>query len=164
MQLSPRHTKVTKRKRLPWADSQSMPSIQPAPWLKPSVNRSSHSAVQAKQRQTTGFEGEQHALIYLQNHNLQLVARNVRCRQGEIDLIVREGETAVVVEVRVRKQASHGTAAESITSNKRARITKAARWWWHTEGQRQFKFLRFDVVVFERDGQPHWIQQAWRMD
>ena len=65
----------------------------------------------AKQRQGEGWE--QHALAYLQRQGLQLVESNFRCKAGEIDLILRDGDALVFVEVRQRQSRTHGGAAAS---------------------------------------------------
>jgi putative endonuclease len=66
------------------------------------------------------------AARFLERHGLAVVARNVRCRLGEIDLVARDGGTLVFVEVRLRRRAAFGGAAASITAAKRARIRAAA--------------------------------------
>ena len=60
-------------------------------------------------------------------HGLAIVTRNFRTRHGEIDLIARDGDTLVFVEVRLRRSANFGGAAASITAAKRARLVAAAR-------------------------------------
>lgn len=73
-----------------------------------------------------GAQAEALAARFLERRGLTIVARNVRCRLGEIDLIARDGETLVFVEVRLRRRRDYGGAAESITAAKRARIRAAA--------------------------------------
>jgi putative endonuclease len=75
----------------------------------------------------TGSDAEEAALAFLRAQGLRLVARNYRCRFGEIDLIMGEGRTLVFVEVRLRMHSNFGGAAESITSRKKNRILAAAR-------------------------------------
>ena len=78
-----------------------------------------------KQRQ--GQLGEDRALAHLQSHGQTLVARNFRCKGGEIDLIMRERGGLVFVEVRQRADARHGGAAASITPAKQRRLVIAAQ-------------------------------------
>lgn len=78
-----------------------------------------------KQRQ--GQLGEQRALTYLIRHGLTLVEANYRCKSGEIDLILRDGEALVFVEVRQRASRNHGGAAASITAAKIGRVVRAAQ-------------------------------------
>jgi putative endonuclease len=67
------------------------------------------------------------AARFLESHGLTVIARNFRTRRGEIDLVARDGDTLVFVEVRLRRGASHGGAAESITAAKRLRLVAAAQ-------------------------------------
>lgn len=76
---------------------------------------------------TLGQAAEDLAAAHLQAAGLRLLARNHLCRFGEIDLICREGEVVVFVEVRQRRSERFGGAAASITTRKRLRIWRAAR-------------------------------------
>lgn len=73
-----------------------------------------------------GDRGEQLAAQYLIDHGCELLARNVRTPYGEIDLIVREGETIVFVEVKTRSSARCGTGFEAITPKKQATLLRCA--------------------------------------
>ena len=68
-------------------------------------------------RYNKGQYYEQQARSFLEQQGLLFVSANYRCRQGEIDLIMREHQTLVFVEVRYRAQTSHGGAAASVTRN-----------------------------------------------
>jgi putative endonuclease len=73
-----------------------------------------------------GAAAEALAAEFLQAQGLSIVARNYRCRGGEIDLIASDGQTLIFVEVRLRSAAAFGGAAESITAAKKKRLTFAA--------------------------------------
>jgi putative endonuclease len=73
-----------------------------------------------------GAAAEALAAEFLQGRGLKIVARNYRCRGGEIDLIASDGDTLIFVEVRLRSDAAFGGAAESITAAKKKRLTFAA--------------------------------------
>lgn len=94
-----------------------------------------------------GAGAEAAAAQYLQQQGLQIVARNWSCRQGELDLIARDGATLVFVEVRQRTSARFGGAAGSIDAAKRAKLQAAA--------QRYLQALavvppcRFDAICIE---------------
>ena len=75
---------------------------------------------------SAGTGAEDLACAYLQKSGLRLLARNYRCRRGEIDLIMQDGEYLVFVEVRYRKNDAFGSAAETVSSAKRARIITTA--------------------------------------
>lgn len=81
----------------------------------------------AADRQAIGQAGEDEALAYLRQQGLVLVDRNVRCRGGELDLVMRHGDVVVFVEVRKRADCRHGGAAASITAAKQARLIRAAQ-------------------------------------
>lgn len=87
-------------------------------------------------RQVLGRDWEQVALAHLKRHKLVAVEENFRCKGGEIDLIMYDGDTLVFVEVRQRAGSEHGGAAASITPAKIRRLVRAA----------QFYLLRFPVT------------------
>ncbi|MSP96530.1 MAG: YraN family protein [Betaproteobacteria bacterium] len=93
-----------------------------------------------------GREAEALAERLLTVAGLDIIARNFRCRHGEIDLIAREGETFVFCEVRLRTSARFGGAAESITGKKQARIAAAARYFLTARPESS---CRFDVLLLE---------------
>jgi len=77
-------------------------------------------------RRVVGSRGEAAAAQFLEGKGLAIIARNFRTRRGEIDLIARDGDTLVFVEVRVRTSRAFGGAAASITGAKQARMIAAA--------------------------------------
>ena len=77
-------------------------------------------------RAASGAQAEALAAAFLASKGLAIVARNVRSRFGEIDLVARDGDTLVFVEVRLRRSARFGGASGSITGAKLARIRAAA--------------------------------------
>jgi putative endonuclease len=110
-----------------------------------------------------GAAFEAHALVFLQRQRLRLVARNVVCRGGEIDLVMRERDGALVfVEVRARAQRHYGGAAASIGWQKRQRLVRAARHYLATRVS-VVPACRFDVVAFEA-GRLVWLRDAFRAD
>jgi putative endonuclease len=74
--------------------------------------------------------------------------RNFRCRAGEIDVVARDGDTVVFVEVKERSGASHGEAVEAVTAAKRLRVVRAARIYAASRGLSEAP-LRFDVVAID---------------
>ncbi|HVF63780.1 MAG TPA: YraN family protein [Casimicrobiaceae bacterium] len=76
--------------------------------------------------QRAGAIAEARAAAFLEAQGLAIVARNVRSRFGEIDIVARDGDTLVFVEVRMRRDARFGGASASITAAKRDRIRAAA--------------------------------------
>ena len=108
-------------------------------------------------RQRTGDAAEDAALSYLRDRGLELVERNFRCKGGEIDLIMREGETLVFIEVRARAGDSHGGAAASITPAKQRRLVIAAQ--HYLQRYRFPPACRFDVIALE-GGRMDWLRNV----
>ena len=109
---------------------------------------SSRSSPRADARAQRGVDAEALAGRYLEAQGLRIVARNFRARRGEIDLVARDGDTLVFVEVRLRSSARFGGAAESITAVKRARLVAAAEAF--LLGQRGDPPCRFDAILLDR--------------
>lgn len=107
-----------------------------------------------------GDAAEALAAEFLQRRGLRIVARNYRCRFGEIDLVAEAGAALVFVEVRARKSGDFGGPAESITAAKRRRLVAAAR--HYLAAGRRDRPSRFDVVLLT--GEPpeiEWIADAF---
>lgn len=115
-------------------------------------------------RQKTGAATEIAALDYLRRHGLQLIARNHRCKAGEIDLVMLDGATLVLFEVRYRADASFGGAAASVTWRKQRRIVRAAQHLLLVRAELRRYRSRFDVIaVAPGTGAPQieWIKNAF---
>lgn len=109
---------------------------------------------------TLGVDAETMAAAFLEKRGLKIVARNYRCRLGEIDLIARDGATTVFVEVRRRASSQFGGAAASITGTKRLKLVKAAR--HYLSRLRAVPQCRFDALLIQ--GEPpeiEWIRDAF---
>ncbi|MDB5862991.1 MAG: hypothetical protein JWO70_797 [Betaproteobacteria bacterium] len=107
-----------------------------------------------------GEAAEAMAADFLERKGLNVVARNYRCRLGEIDLVAREGDTTVFVEVRQRASSAFGGAAASITAAKRVRLLRAAR--HYLSRLKTMPACRFDALLIE--GNPpriEWIRNAF---
>ncbi len=109
-----------------------------------------------------GAQAENWAENYLLRHGLRLLARNYRCRWGEIDLIMQDGVVLVFVEVRQRQHADFGGALASIDSRKQQRLLLTAQ--HYLAGRTYPPPCRFDVVVMEdatgRNAQ--WLKDAFQ--
>lgn len=108
-----------------------------------------------------GADAEDLALAWLQQQGLRLVLRNYRARGGEIDLVMRDAGSLIVVEVRKRSSARFGSAAESVDARKRARIVLAARWLLSQRADLARLATRFDVVTLDADNNIEWIRAAF---
>ena len=111
-----------------------------------------------------GARAEELCAEFLQRAGLRILARNWRCRHGEIDLVAEDGETLVFAEVRLRSDPRFGSAAESITGAKRARIVAASRLYLglYLAGRRESP-CRFDVLLLDAlDGlRIRWLRDAF---
>jgi putative endonuclease len=109
-----------------------------------------------------GRRAEALAAAYLEARGLRVVARNWRCRFGEIDLIARDGPMLVFVEVRARTSRSHGGAAESITAAKRRKLVAAANLYLRVA--RSDTPCRFDALLFDAAGHAEWLRDVIAAD
>ncbi|OOC09187.1 MULTISPECIES: YraN family protein [Thioalkalivibrio] len=110
----------------------------------------------------SGQQAEQRAARYLQDRGLRLVASNVRRPWGELDLVLREGDTVVFVEVRMRSNQDYGGGLESVDRRKRRKLVRMAETWMLEEDWNGP--ARFDVVALDGDGGVEWIVDAIRAD
>ncbi len=117
-------------------------------------------------RRQSGCGAERLAAQYLKTRGIELLARNLRCKGGELDLVCRDGEVLVMVEVRQRGRRDFGGALASVTLRKQRRIICAARFMLDTvPGWRSLR-LRFDVIGVQGlpDGAHEvvWVKDAFR--
>ncbi|MDD2873674.1 MAG: YraN family protein [Azoarcus sp.] len=129
-------------------------------------NKSGTSIVGARTTpaQARGQLAEDIAAAHLTRHGLRILARNVRCRGGELDMIAIERGTIVFIEVRLRHNQRFGGAAASITADKQRRVIHAARWWLAGGGRQHANSpCRFDAILFDAadTAQIHWIRAAF---
>jgi putative endonuclease len=118
-----------------------------------------------RQRKEAGRTGETNALAHLQSAGLQLLLRNFRCRAGEIDLVMLDGATLVLVEVRYRSSARFGGAAASVTWRKQRRLAKAGAYLLLAHPQLRRYPARFDVVAISAapERRIDWIRSAFTL-
>lgn len=100
------------------------------------------------QRTLLGWRGEDAALAYLEKKGWKLLQRHFRTRQGEIDLVMREGKTLVFIEVKTRLSHAFGAPEESVTGQKLERMQAAAETYlarhpWNGP-------VRMDVVILDQ--------------
>lgn len=105
-----------------------------------------------------GTLAERKALVYLQKHGLTLIKKNYSCRVGEIDLIMREAETLVFVEVKSRQSDTYGTSVEFVNDNKLSKIKRAiANYFAKKNINPAMISYRIDVVGLD-EGKVTWIK------
>jgi putative endonuclease len=76
-----------------------------------------------------GRRGEDLAAKYLEEHGLVVLSRNWQCREGELDIVLTDGEQVVICEVKTRAGTGFGAPAEAVDEEKARRIRKAANKW-----------------------------------
>jgi putative endonuclease len=114
-----------------------------------------------------GAGAEARAAEFLEAHGLVILARNLRCRAGELDLVCLDGEVLVIVEVRHRTRADFGGAAASVTAHKQRKLIRATRFFWQRQRGWRARILRFDVVALRPSAagsaaEIEWLRDAFR--
>ena len=116
-------------------------------------------------RRAIGQEGEALAVDYLQSQGLQVIARNYRCRMGEIDInATQKPDILIIAELRLRSRRDYGGGAASVDWKKRGRILRTSRHLLMQQPQLAKLRVRFDVLdVQPTDGRHHieWIRGAF---
>ena len=105
-----------------------------------------------------GRRGEQEAALYVNRLGYQVVERNFRTRRGEIDLIAREGDTLVFIEVKTWRTLPSEEVQYSICGEKQRRIIEAAKVFLSKHPEYDASPIRFDVIFIpgEQDRIEHW--------
>jgi putative endonuclease len=109
-----------------------------------------------------GKEMERLAESFLTRQGLRCIARNHRCRYGEIDLILRDTATLVFVEVRFRRSTQYGSPADTVDQRKQRRLIAAAS--HYLQVHPSVLPCRFDVVAISGQNQIQWIQNAFTVN
>jgi putative endonuclease len=108
-------------------------------------------------RQTLGKLGEDLACVELARRGYAIVARRYRTRFGEIDIIARDGETTVIVEVKTRDGDRFGDGAEAVTAWKQRRVVNMAVDYLSRHGLHE-RPCRFDVVAIDVSTAPPAVE------
>jgi len=116
-------------------------------------------------RRKLGDRGERRAEAWLVRQGLRPVARNWSCRHGEIDLVMRDGEVLVFVEVRLRSPRGYASGAESVDRHKQRRLAQAASAFLAAHPAFHQSPCRFDVIgIAGADGELDWIRGAFEVE
>ncbi|WP_457624456.1 YraN family protein [Persephonella sp.] len=97
---------------------------------------------------------EDRAVDFLKSSGYEIIGRNFKTRYGEIDIIARDGDTVVFVEVRYRKSSAFGSPEETINLRKIKKIIRAANRYISMKGLENTD-IRFDVIAMDEDGIRH---------
>ena len=113
-----------------------------------------------------GNVAETAAALYLQSQGLSVLARNLRCRAGELDIVCLDHGVIVVVEVRHRATSDYGGASASVTWRKQRKLIRATEFLRVSRPEWRARALRFDVIGVQGrpDGtrQIDWIRDTFR--
>lgn len=110
-------------------------------------------------RREVGAEYERRAASYLEERGCKIIEKNYRCKMGEVDLIIRDEEYLVFVEVKYRRDEKAGNPLEAVNLSKQRRISKAAAWYLYSHGQ-EGQSCRFDVIGI-CGNQIAWVKDAF---
>ena len=115
-----------------------------------------------------GIEGERHAARALKKKRYKIIERNFRTPAGEIDIVARDGQCLVFVEVRTRASVEFGLPQETVVASKQRKLCNAARWYLQKKRVEGVD-CRFDVVAIvmgDEDSKPQIevIKDAFRPD
>ena len=109
----------------------------------------------------SGIEGENIAVEYLKKQGYQILERNFSTKIGELDIIAKDKDTIVFVEVKTRENTKFGQPIESITPQKVRNIIRTAQ--WYLSAKRKYNSpCRFDVIEVLR-GEVKHVENAFTM-
>lgn len=107
-----------------------------------------------------GVEAEQRCAELLQAKGYKIVGMRLRTKGGELDIVARDGDVLVIVEVKARR--THDAGLYAITPAKQKRLVRAATAFLAGLGGAAVPNMRFDVMAVGADGAPLHLQDAWR--
>jgi len=116
-----------------------------------------------KSTKAVGDYAESLAEDFLKAHKVKILEKNFSCRSGEIDLIVKDKDTLVFVEVRYRKSTNFGQPFETVTKTKQNKIIRSAQTYLQKHPKAANKACRFDVISIQQ-GEIDWIKNAFDTD
>ncbi len=103
------------------------------------------------ERHKLGKEGEDYATNYLKDKGYKIIEKNFMCKQGEIDIIAKEKEEYVFIEVKTRQNFNYGMPSEAVTPKKQKNIWNATKYFLYLHNLEN-KYIRFDVIeLYKKD-------------
>ncbi|MFM2482941.1 YraN family protein [Celerinatantimonas sp. YJH-8] len=117
----------------------------------------------APSRREIGNLAETQACHFLKKKGIHIIERNYCCRGGELDIIAKEQETLIFVEVRMRKNRQYGGALISVTPQKQRHLYHAAQCYLQQKQLNPARLsIRFDIIAIEHDPeQIQWVKNAF---
>lgn len=111
-----------------------------------------------------GQHAENQACAFLKTQGLQLIEQNFSCPSGELDLIMKDQQTIVFVEVRFRHSPQFGSVIETITPQKRRKLIHTALLFLQKKKWLHKLQYRFDIIGLDTTEHIHWIKNAFYAD
>ncbi len=113
------------------------------------------------QKKKLGMEGERAAAAFLADRGIHILKRNFRCRLGEIDIIAKDSNSYLMVEVKTRKQQEQGFAGEAVDQRKQYKICRVFDYFRMRYHLTEDMPVRFDVIELDQDLNCRWIRNAF---
>lgn len=107
--------------------------------------------IKEQNKRRLGAKAEQAVRKYLEAHGIVVVEMNYFCRQGEVDVIAKDEEYYVFIEVKYRNTAQFGLPQEAVDKRKQRRISKAAFYYLYSHGMSENTPVRFDVAAIQKE-------------
>ena len=107
--------------------------------------------LQKMNKRALGAKAEQAVKSYLEQQGMLVIEMNYRCRQGEVDVVAKDGEYYVFIEVKYRNSLQYGLPQEAVDDRKQRRISKAAFYYLYSHGMGENTPVRFDVAAICRE-------------
>lgn len=155
-----RRTRASTKAKDPSKTQDGSPVDPAQAFTRTSVDAAGRELAYQSPTQRNGAAQETLALAQLEAAGLQLLARNVASRVGELDLVMQDGDILVFVEVRSRTSSRFGGAAASVTFAKQQRLARAAQVFLKTTWRGPPPRCRFDVVAISPAG-IDWLRDAF---
>ena len=114
-----------------------------------------------RSKRNIGEQYENLAADYLGKHGCRIIARNFRCRRGEIDLVVQENRTVAFVEVKYRTNDSFGSAISMVTAAKQRKLIYTAQIFLQQNSKLSSLDARFDVVGITPTANGNELEYEW---
>jgi len=109
-----------------------------------------------------GKEAEQAVVTLLKNSGLQIIECNYRCKLGEIDIVARDKQTVVFIEVRRRSHGQYGSGFDSVDYRKQQKLIRTAQAYLQKRKLFDQHPCRFDIVSLRSLTDMHWIKDAFQ--
>lgn len=116
--------------------------------------------IRDKNKRRLGATAEQAVRTYLEQHGIAVLKMNYRCRQGEVDVIAKDGDYYIFIEVKYRNSVRYGMPQDAVDMKKQHRISRTALYYLYSHGLGEDTPVRFDVAAIV-ENKIHYIKNAF---